>query len=483
MDILARINDSKQTIDCLTLLNNKLSELLSPIVFDPSCMSYGEWIAKLGNYIHSKARDIIKESLEEMDLIFFNLANRSDRYYSKAYRKREIITVFGPIIFYRHEYVDRFSNKPFIYVDEKIGLNRRDRYDPCICALIFERYSDDNSMIKVGKDIGISLKSPFRLDDNRILDAIPRQTVWKILHRFKRIDMPLKVKETPATLYVMADEKFIPAQRSDEDKLMVKEVIVHEGIKTVYKTVNKKTGEVYVRNKLINPHRFISYKQDIFNEVNDYLNETYDIDKIKRLYLMGDGGTWIANGEFILSSCSYKTLSGLDKFHYCLAINTISKDETYKSLLYYYSINNQRKDFKCLVDIIIKNDTSRKELIKEKSEYILNHMPQIKTMYKYIKIGCAMEQAISHDISSEFASVPKAYSNKWISFYLNLRQNHLNGYDLIKSYLHAKDKTHHNKEENEISLKERISTSFFDNQITDETYSITKKPAISINKR
>lgn len=109
-------------------------------------------------------------------------------------------------------------------------------------------------------------------------------------------------------------------------------------------------------------------------------------------------------------------------------------------------------------------------------------MAQIKTMYKEIGIGCAMEQAISHDIASEFTSVPKAYSSKWLPFYLNLRQNHLNGYDIRKAYIIASDKTSLKAEQNEISLKETLNTSFFDNQIKDETYSITKKPAISISR-
>ena len=107
-------------------------------------------------------------------------------------------------------------------------------------------------------------------------------------------------------------------------------------------------------------------------------------------------------------------------------------------------------------------------------------MAQNKTMYKEIKIGCAMEQTISHDIMSEFTSVPKAYSNKWLPFYLNLRQNHLNGYDLRKAYLYASDKTLLKSEQNEISLKETLNTSFFDNQIKDETYSLAKVAAISL---
>jgi len=483
MDILSRINDGKETIDYLAILSNKINELVSPIIFKSSALNYGEYISSLGYYIHSRARDIIKETLEEMDDYFFKLKGRSNKYYSKGYRKREIITLFGHIIYYRHEYIDLNTGKPFIYVDEKIGLHRRDRYDPTICAKLYERYSYTNSMIKVGKDIGLDLNTVFNLDENRLLEAIPRQTVWKILHRFKTIELPIKPLDTPNVLYVMADEKYIPSQYNDSKKLMTKEIIVHEGIKTIYKILNKQTGETYTRNKLINPRRFISYDYNkLFDLVNDYINEVYDTDKINKVYLMGDGGTWIESGLNELKGYSYKTSYGLDKFHYCLAINTISKDENIKALLYDYSINTRKKDFETLVQSIISNDYSRKETIIEKSSYIISHLKQIKTMYKDIKIGCAMEQAISHDIMSEFTSVPKAYSKKWLPFYLNLRENYLNGYDLRKAYLAALDKTTYTSKENEVRLKEHLNTSFFDSQIKEETYSLSKLAAISITR-
>ena len=482
MDILSRISESKETIDYFCILQRKIDELISPIVFEPSALNYGEYVSSLGYYIHSKARDIIKKTLEEMDEYFFKLKDRTLRYYSKGYRKREIITLFGHIIYYRHEYVDRLTGKPFIYVDEKIGLHRKDRYDPVICAKLYERYAYTNSMINVGKDIGLDLNTVFSLNEDRLLDAISRQTVWKILHRFKKIDLPIKELDTPSTLYVMADEKYIAAQRSDTNSLMCKEVIVHEGIKTIYKSIDPETGEIYTRNKLINPHRIITYNEEIYDSVNDYINEAYNIDEINTVYLMGDGGSWIFNGKYKLSSYSYKIKCGLDKLHFVLAINTISKDDEYKKYLYDYSINGRKKDFKALINSIISNDSSRKDMIQEKANYILNQMPNIKTMYKEIKIGCAMEQAISHDIMSEFTSVPKAYSSKWLPFYLNLRQNYLNGYDLRKAYLYASDKTLLKLEQNEISLKETINTSFFDNQIKDETYSLSKVAAISISR-
>ena len=483
MDIVTCINDSGSTIDFLKVLNNKIAELLSPIRFEPSSLDYGKYIADLGYYIYSKARDIIKSTLEEMDMYFFNLKGRSKRYYSKGYRKREIITIFGHITFYRHEYIDKDTKKPFIYVDEKIGLHRRDRYDPTVCAKIYERYAYTNSMINVGKDIGLGLNTPFSLNENRLLDVIPRQTVWKILHRFKKIEIPIEPLDTPNTLYVMADEKYIPSQNNNSQKIMTKEIIVHEGIKTIYKTINSQTGQIYTRNELINPRRFISCdSNNLFDSVNDYINEAYDTDKIKKVYLMGDGGSWIESGLNELRGYSYSADYGLDKFHFILAVNTISKDDNIKNLLYDYSINNRRKDFNTLIESIIKNNPSRKETIADKANYIRNHFHEIQIMYKDIKIGCAMEQAISHDIMSIFTSLPKGYAKKWLPFYLNERENYLNGYDLIKIYLISLDLTTNNSEENEISLKKQLNTSYFDNQITEETYTLPKIAAISISK-
>ena len=481
MDILAHICDNDGTlsldndeiVSLEKILKEKINNITYPIGFNPSALVYGDYISSLVDYIYARARNIIKETLEEMDNQFFNLKGRTTRYYSKAYRDREIITIFGSVIFKRHEYVDIHTNGPLIYVDEKIGLKRRDRFDPSVCALIYEMYSDINSMIKVGKIIGNIINNPFSLDKNRALFHVPRQTVWKILHKFKSIDIPIeRVDSTPETLYIAADEKFIPAQRNDNKKLMTKEVLIFEGIK-YHQIVNEETGEVTYRNKLINPHRIITYQSDIYGLAQDYIYQRYDTNKLKQIYLLGDGGSWIETGINELSSTEYDISYGLDKFHYCLAVNTISKDDDEKGLLYYYSIRNLKDDFKYLIKMIKKKEPDRIETIDEKANYILNHFKAIRNMYKNIKIGCPMEQAISHDIASQFTSVPKGYSDKWINHYLNERQHRLNKYDLRLLYLTALDKADKNNDENiEISLKDKLNTSFFDSQIKDDFYTL-----------
>lgn len=478
MNILTRETESNEQI---YILKDNINTLLSPILYEPSALKYGEYISNLGDYIYYKAREVIKNTLEEMDRNFFNMKDRTRRYYSKGYRKREIVTVYGHIIFYRHEYIDRATNKPFIYVDEKIGLHRKDRYDPTVCALIYEKYAHTSSMIEVGGDIGQNINNPFSINKDRFLNSISRQTIWKILHRFKTIEFPINKLDTPNILYIMADEKYIKSQNNNGQSLMVKEFIVHEGVKNIYKIKDLNTGKTYIRNKLINPHRIIGYNDSkIFDKVNDYIGEAYNINKIKQVYYMGDGGSWIESGQEKLEAYDYKVDYGLDKFHFTEAVNTISKDPSYKNLLYDYSFHNMRNDFNKVVETIIEKDPSRKEIITQKSNYILNHLEAIRTMYKDIKIGCAMEQAISHDLASEFSSIPKAYSPKWLPYYLNQRQNYLNGYDLRKGYLEALDKIKGNTEDNEVSLKEHFDITFFDKQIRKETYSLPKKVLIAI---
>ena len=473
MDILTHLLDNDELLSFEKVLSEKIENILCPIGFNPSALIYGDYVSKLIDYLYSKGRTIIKDTLEQMDKQFFNLKGRTERYYSKGYRKREIITIFGHIVFYRHEYVDRHTNKPFIYVDEKIGLRRKDRYDPIVCALIYEMYSDINSMIKVGKLIGNLINNPFSLNNDRNMFHIPRQTIFKILHRFKSIDIPIeKAETTPSVLYIAADEKFIPSQRNDNKALMVKEALIFEGI-DIHKIIDSKTGQIKYRNKLINSYRIITYQDNIYDLIQDYLDQRYDTNNIKQIYLMGDGGSWIEAGIQQLKAVDYNVSYGLDKFHFCLAVNAISKNEEEKGLLYYYSIKNLKQELKYLIEIIKTKNQERKDTIDEKGKYILNHLKAIRNMYKHIKIGCPMEQAISHDIMSQFTSVPKGYSPKWITNYLNERQHRLNKYDLRLTYLVALDNTNKDDEENiELSLKEKLNTSFFDNQIKDEYYKL-----------
>ena len=70
------------------------------------------------------------------------------------------------------------------------------------------------------------------------------------------------------------------------------------------------------RHRLKHPHYFCGVydgkdNEKLWQEVYDYLEETYDLSKVKKVYLNSDGGAWISG--------AIKRLSGLtcvlDEFH------------------------------------------------------------------------------------------------------------------------------------------------------------------------
>ena len=92
-----------------------------------------------------------------------------------------------------------------------------------------------------------------------------RQTVRNIILDSKISNPSYNELDTPETLYVIADEKFISTQNNNNEKVMVKSIVTFDSIE------GKKRK--YLNHKRI----FASFKN------NDFLNESLDY-----LYLIFD---------------------------------------------------------------------------------------------------------------------------------------------------------------------------------------------------
>ena len=187
--------------------------------------------------------------------------------------------------------------------------------------------------------------------------------------------------------------------------------------------------------------------------------------KVKNIFILGDGANWIKVGTFEMSDKDRKVVFALDKFHLMQAINRMTIDKLYKEILVHYVIKNMQSDYKQIIEIMKKDLPTRVDAITKQNEYILNNGSFIQNMYKKVKIGCAMEQAISHVIASVFTSVPKAYSRQKIRTYLNARMYHENGLDLRMNYLTALSLK---KDDNdEVVIKEKINLDLFENDVNE----------------
>lgn len=441
MNILTQMSQHLQDSVITNLLSEHIQQLTSPLLFLPSLDNYTQLIERLGNALHQLALSSLKHTLEQMDLQFRLSPGRSDRYYVKQTRSRTILTLYGELTYRRTEYIDRHTHQPFCYVDRKLGFRKHERFDCCIQALVIETYSQHNSMIKVGQLIGDRIAGPFRCDPQRCHAWISRQSVYNILHRFKSISVDLpRFDTTPDTLYVMADEKFIPLQGQPADqpaKQMVKAAVIFEG----RQAVKRRDGSDSQRFELVNKTLISSCKAGFWPMVLDAMASRYDLDKVKQIYLLGDGASWIKSGRSELNQPHCKVTFALDEFHFQQALHRLSREPIDRQLLVYYAYKNMKQDFDMMIDLILLQQPHRREQILTQRDYLDKNFIAFQTLIREVKMGCAMEQAISHILASVFTSVPKAYAKENLATYLNYRILQQNNFDLRNLLIKAMDKS------------------------------------------
>ncbi len=224
------------------LTKNNLSVLMNYIIsktttnlksiFGPQCEfkgihDYVHLVESISELTFETARTLFEHSVEEMDSAFRYSQHRIHQFYVKCKRIRTLITPFGRVNINRTICLDRITGKSYCYVDEKLGLPKYDRYDPCIKAMLVSLYADYNSMIKVGKIIGDRIGNAFSSDTNQSF-RISRQTVFNSIRKTAILEALIIHKETPSELYIMADEKYVHLNTGKNR--MIKAAVIFEGI-------------------------------------------------------------------------------------------------------------------------------------------------------------------------------------------------------------------------------------------------------------
>ncbi|NLX75582.1 MAG: hypothetical protein GXZ13_07140 [Synergistaceae bacterium] len=152
-------------MNILTQRLKNINDFTQPILDPTDPFNYAKLVQDMNLFSDNFCRQLLKETLEKYDYEFINTPNRTDKYYVKNTRNRTIITINGPVTYRRTEYRCRSTGTYYCPADIKAGL-------------------------------------------------FPRQTIHNFLKRVKSIETPVSPsKDTPETLYVMADVKFIPIQK------------------------------------------------------------------------------------------------------------------------------------------------------------------------------------------------------------------------------------------------------------------------------
>ena len=427
-------------------LETYLKDMLLPQASKGDALAWPRLIESMCKKTEEEIRNQLVEYLEEMDRKFRYSEDRLNKYYVKNTRKRTLITMYGEITFRRTQYINLSTKKPYCYVDDKLGIDSRIRYTNDVAAYCMEAYADENSMIKVGKEVGNLIHAKFSLDKNDDY-AIPRQTKQRMLKRVKATYIkPLQDKKKVEDIYILMDEKYLPDHNdpnkpgSKKKKKMTKVAMIVEGLDTSNK-----------RHKYLGVSFCSLYKGDFSLRLLEHLNDRYDLEYLKHIHVLADGGTWIKTVSDEIGVPNAKLTKYLCKFHFHQALNRIFPIKDIYDLAIDYIYHDKQEDLYELFNATLKSvkeelnintkedeeSSSRYTNLKNNINYIKNNYSEIMNMISLENMNCAMEQCISHHICSEFSNVPKVYSGDNLNLYLSMRDNYRNKENIKMIYLLA----------------------------------------------
>ncbi|MEG2832530.1 MAG: UPF0236 family protein [Bacilli bacterium] len=439
----------------------ELKKELDKNIVRNNIFNYIDLLSKLDNTLCEIAKTSLISIIEAIDKSYSNSIERKAKYYIKAHRERTILTIFGEITYKRTFYSDKNNEGCFCYVDKYLGLKKYDYFDPYLKATILE-YAANNSAPTVCKMINDLIGKRIKLVES--FKYISRQTIRNIIleSKFSKVEEDeLEIPENES-IYIMADEKFVATQNNDNKDVMIKSIVVFDGI----------TGEK--RKTLNNKKIFAGYQKGLVDNVLDYLYYVYDLDKLKNIFVMGDGAKWIRHltGNFQINKDT-NVIFALDHYHFKQATHHIGLEKDYEDVLNDYIKNNDKENFSSCCDELCKSFPHRAKTITTKKEYIINNFKNIQNLLKY-NLSCPMESQISHNLAYLFSSRPKGYSIKTLEKLIPLRMLYKNNKNIKYLYLNninVKEVKTIKKEHLNFNLKQFLPHIEYERIIPNYTYS------------
>ena len=393
-----------------------------------------EYVLGLTEELHNLGLKMIQESLEEMNGMLKTSQKRLQHWVVESNETKQLITSLGTVTYEKTLFKNKETGKCEYLLDRIMGLEKH------------ERISED-ALAKMLKE---AVQTSYRRGGEAIslTTDVKKQTVKNKIHEleFPRNEEKPEKKKEVEYLYIEADEDHASLQfrekkgdlKENENHqknncLITKLVYVHEGI--------EKEAPKSKRHKLVNPYYFCgtSYSEDnavFWDEVYEYINHHYDLDKVKKIYLNADGGGWIKSGMRRIAGIVYV----LDGFHlekYLMKLTSHMKDSREDAAEELRSAirSKTKKDFEEIIDRLegcLNEDTGLKRM-ENAREYILSNWSAAKLRLKHkdgVK-GSSTEGHVSHVLSSRMSSRPMGWSKKGAEKMSKLRAYQLNGGNML----------------------------------------------------
>ena len=395
-----------------------------------------EMVYGVKNEVIQLGLDMIVEELETYDEYLRKHKNIRPEWYIVRKDTTTLLTSLGSITYQKTLFKNKVTGKSEYLLDRVMGIEKHARMTEDAEAELLKE-AVQTSYQKGGISACISDEFVSKATVKNKIHALEFPENKEVLNEKKVVDY----------LYIDADEDHVSLQfhekKGDLAKLennrkdncaIAKIVYVYEGI--------EKEAPESKRHKLVNPYYFCracdgDANQLFWDEIFRYIENHYDLDKVKKIYLNADGGAWIKAGKNRIAGITYV----LDEFHlekYLTKLTSHMKDtrEDAKKELVHAIRYEKKSDFESIVERLkgcLESETGIKR-IETSRDYILSNWmaARLRLNRKEGVVGCSAEGHVSHVLSSRMSSRPLGWSIVGIEKMAELRAYHYNKGDMLE---------------------------------------------------
>lgn len=320
-------------------------------------------------------------------------------------RSRSLLTEVGRVDMARDYYQER-ANGTYVYpLDFILGLPAYERVSANVSARLVEQsaevsYEKSKAIVTGGE--------------------VSKQTVKNKLKAVGKLEKAApKEKRIVEELHIFADEDHVHLQ-SGKNR-MVPLITVSEGMREVHKG----------RNALVNPMHFtstIKQTKEAWETVGGYISKAYDENQIERIYIHGDGATWIKQGIEELDNCYYV----MDGFHFEKHLKRATA--AFSKQNYGYRIRQavEEKSMGRVTSLIremlsLSEGTKQEKRVRDFLRYVVNNWDGIVRRYTEDIVGSCTEGLVSHVYSERLSRNPMGWSEAGLNKMAELRVYTRNG--------------------------------------------------------
>ena len=396
-------------------------------------VDFAGFVYKVRDEVLQFALDYISETLNTCNQIIKENPKRLEEWEVVRTDEKSLITSIGVVRFQKTLFRNKSTKTTRYLVDDLLGFESHERISEDAYAQLLTECVQ-TSYRKAGEAVSI-------------LDKVSKQTVKKKIHSLKfPIEKPHKGRKRKVSyLYIEADEDHISLQfQNKKGDLEVSEsgrklngminklVYVHEGIAS--ESPNSK------RHKLINPHYFAGAYEgkanaELWDEVYEYIENNYDIDSLRRIYISADGGMWIKSGRKRISGLVY----ALDGYHLEQSIlkmtgHMLDSAEEAREMIYEAIKKGAREDFISVTANLLfyASDEKEEKRIIENRDYILDNWSAAKVrLTDRSAVGSSTEGHVYHILSSRMSTLAMGWSRTGADRMARLRAYHSNKNDML----------------------------------------------------